>query len=229
MTLGLPLWDALSADQKVAILGHEFGHGVNRDARRGLIVGTSLASLARLYAVLRSDLRLRTGATWGVRSGQAVQELLRGVIAAAFWAQQLISLRAGQRAEYLADALGARVASPDAMAGALDVITTGRDTFETVKEQRANRKLYPVRRDAEPSLWDELRSALKAVPDRERERRRRVSVHALLQVTNTHPPSHLRISMLRSLRQGDAPVRLSAAHEDKIRAELAGDYARIGA
>lgn len=228
VTLGLPLWDALSADQKVALLGHEFAHGVNRDARHGVIVGTSLATLAQLYTVLRPDPRLQNG-TAGEQLGLAVERLLRGVIAAVFWTQQLISLRAGQRAEYLADAIGARVASPLSMAGALDAIVTGVDTYQAVVQRRVNRKVSRVSSNADPGLWDELRSALKAVPESELERRRRVREHALLQVTDTHPPSHLRISALRGLQPGDASFSLSTAQEEKIRVELARDYGRIGA
>jgi Zn-dependent protease with chaperone function len=232
VTIGLPLWDALSADQKVAILGHEFAHGVNGDARHGVIVGTSLASLARLYSVLLPDplvrARLRTSRGTDEQLGQAIQALLRAMIATVFMTQQLISLRASQRAEYLADAIGARVASPASMAGALDAIVTGRDTCKMVVEQHANRKLYPVNGGSAPDFWDELRSAIEAVPESELERRRRVSEHALPQFTDTHPPAHLRISMLRSLPPSEVSVSLSAAQQDKIRAELAGDYARIG-
>ena len=127
------------------------------------------------------------------------------MIAALFKAQQLISLRASQRAEYLADAIGARVATPASMAGALDVIMTGHDTYEFVIEQRAKRRWYPVGRGAEgPELWHELRSAFEALPENERERRRRVNKYALLQATETHPPTHLRISVLRGLDAGIA-------------------------
>jgi hypothetical protein len=59
------------------------------------------------------------------------------------------------------------------------------------------------------------------------ERRRRVNKHALPWVTNTHPPAHLRISVLRGL-PGHASVSLAAMQEHKVRAELAEDYARIG-
>jgi Zn-dependent protease with chaperone function len=59
VTLGLPLWDALPADQKIAVLGHEFAHGVNGDARHGTIVGTSIATLTRLYGALQPGPRLR--------------------------------------------------------------------------------------------------------------------------------------------------------------------------
>jgi hypothetical protein len=34
--------------------------------------------------------------------------------------------------------------------------------------------------------------------------------------------------MLRELPAGEATVTMSAAQEEKVRAELAGDYARIG-
>lgn len=232
VTLGLPLWDALSADQKVAILGHEFAHGVNGDARHGVVVGTSLQTLYRLHSMLLPDpllrARLRRRTETATQLGQAIQALLRGVIATAFTAQQLISLRASQRAEYLADAISARIASPDNVSSALDAIVTGVDTYHMVVEQRAGRRLHPVSGDAQPQFWDELRSALAAVPENELERRRRVGQHALLQFTDTHPPTHLRISMLRSLPPSEASVCMTAAQEDKIRAELAGDYARVG-
>jgi Zn-dependent protease with chaperone function len=140
---------------------------------------------------------------------------------------RLISLRASQRAEYLADAIGARAASPASMASALDVIVTGRDTYKTVIEQREGRKSHPLSGESNPVFWDGLRSSLAAVPESELERRRRVARHALVTVANTHPPAHLRISRLSGL-SGVASVSLSAAQEDKIRAELARDYARIG-
>jgi hypothetical protein len=81
--------------------------------------------------------------------------------------------------------------------------------------------------NSNPDFWNELRSGLAAVPESEPERRRRVARYALLRVANTHPPAHLRISMLHGLH-GAASISLSAAREDKIRAELANDYARLG-
>ncbi|WUH97981.1 hypothetical protein OHR68_31430 [Spirillospora sp. NBC_00431] len=41
-----------SAQQKVALLGHEVAHDVNADARHGVVVGISLATLAQLHAIL---------------------------------------------------------------------------------------------------------------------------------------------------------------------------------
>lgn len=102
------------------------------------------------------------------------------------------------------------------------------DTYRAVIQQRANRRLYPVSGGSGPAFLDELRSALEAIPESELERRRRVNQHALRKVTDTHPPTHLRIRMLRGLPPRGASVSLPAAQADKIRDELAADYARIG-
>jgi Zn-dependent protease with chaperone function len=220
--LGLPLWDALPADQKVAILGHEFAHAVNGDARHGLIVGTSIATLARLRSMLRPAprRRRRTWIYFAEEAARLVQAVLCSAVAGLLMAQQLISLRAGQRAEYLADVIAARVASPASMAGALDTLVTGRSTHTWIVGRR--RFSGP-----DTSFWDQLRSALSAVPESEKERRRRERARERLQVTDSHPPMHLRIKMVQALPPSTASVSLSATQEEEIRAELARDYTRV--
>jgi Zn-dependent protease with chaperone function len=222
VTIGLPLWDALPADQKVAVLGHEFAHGVNGDARHGTIVGTSMQTLYRLHDMLRPGLRGHAGnliVMLAESLARAVEKLLRSMVAGVLMTQQLISLRAGQRAEYLADALAARVASPASMAGSLDTITTGLGTYSWVLGRR--------RFTPKAVIWDQFRSALSAVPDSEKERRRRERARERLSATETHPPARLRVKMLAGLPASEAPVSLSAAQEEAIKAELAPDYARV--
>ena len=51
LTLGLPLMEALEPQSKVALLGHELGHGRNGDVRRGFFVGSAVNALAELYYV----------------------------------------------------------------------------------------------------------------------------------------------------------------------------------
>jgi hypothetical protein len=107
------------------------------------------------------------------------------------------------------------------MTDALDTLVTGSATYLFVLERRRFRS-------ADAGFREQLRSALSAVPEGEKERRRRVRARDPLLVTDTHPPAHLRIRVLRELPAGEASVTMSAAQEEKIRAELAGDYARIG-
>jgi Zn-dependent protease with chaperone function len=222
VTLGLPLWDALSADQRIAVLGHEFAHGVNGDARHGAIVGTSLGTLARLQSALRPGRRAfrRTRFALPEELARMIQSLLSSLVGCVLKGQHLLSLRAGQRAEYLADALAAQVASPASMADALDTMLTGRDTYSFV----IGRRRFP---NGDTNFWTQLRRALADVPDGEKERRRRRSARQRLRVTVTHPPVHLRVKMLRDLPAGERLVSVSAAQEEKIRAELEPDYARV--
>jgi Zn-dependent protease with chaperone function len=133
---------------------------------------------------------------------------------------RLVSLRASQRAEYLADAIAARVASPTSTAGALDTIVTGRSTHSWVLERRK----FNVGKIA---FWDQMRSELSAIPQSEKERRRREHARDRLRVTDTHPPAHLRIKMVQGLPVSKAVISLSATQEAAIRAELAQDYDRI--
>jgi Zn-dependent protease with chaperone function len=223
--LGLPLWDALPADQKIAVLGHEFAHGVNGDARRGVVVGTSIATLSRLYVLLEPGPRLRR-ADYRTELAEAfaavVLAALRSIVAGILSVQRLISLRASQRAEYLADDIAARVASPASTAGALDTIVTGRSTHSWVLERRK----FNI---GKTGFWDQMRSALSAIPQSEKERRRREHARGRLRVTDTHPPTHLRVKMLQGLPASKPLISLSATQEDAIRAELAQDYDRISA
>jgi Zn-dependent protease with chaperone function len=85
--LGRPLWDMLDPGERIALLGHEFGHVVNGDALRGL--GTD-CPLRKLYRRLPARL----------------SRPLLGLILV----QERVFARACQRAEYRADQVAVRVA-----------------------------------------------------------------------------------------------------------------------
>lgn len=215
--LGLPLWESLTAQQKVALLGHELAHGANGDSRHGLVVGTSLATLARLHAVLRPgppddrftyliDLCLRM-----------VQGAASSVVGSVLVVQSMLTLRAGQRAEYLADRLAARLASPEAAAGMLETLVIAADTYLTAVQRH-------VLTGRKTAYWDDLRDALAKLPGSERERRLRAAARRRLRVDRSHPPTHLRIAVLRGLAAAEPALVMEPEEEQRIRAELAADY-----
>lgn len=226
MTLGLPLWDTLPGDQKIAVLGHELAHGANGDARHGFVVGTSIETLERLHAMLdRSPQRSSEQRTSpvGELAGQLAPLILtplRVIVAAVLTAQDMLSLRTRQRAEYLADAIAAQVASPASAADALDTIVTGRATYQFVAERHAFDHQGA-------SFWNHLRAEQMATMESDKERRRRTLAARRPRVSDTHPPAHLRIATLWALPPGQASVSLSFAQEQTIQQELAADYARI--
>ena len=84
--LGRPLWDMLDPSERIALLGHEFGHVVNGDALRG---GCPLRKLYR-------------------RLPARLSRPLLGLILV----QERVFARACQRAEYRADQVAVRVAGP---------------------------------------------------------------------------------------------------------------------
>ncbi|HTX00857.1 MAG TPA: M48 family metallopeptidase, partial [Acidimicrobiales bacterium] len=52
LTLGLCLWSILEPPERVALIGHELGHAVNRDVRNSAFVRRAVASLGRWRLVL---------------------------------------------------------------------------------------------------------------------------------------------------------------------------------
>jgi Zn-dependent protease with chaperone function len=220
--LGLPLWEVLPADQKIALLGHELAHGVNGDSRHGLIVGSSVAALVRLRGLFRpARSRYRSNAFLGLFA-KLIQVVMSLAIGAVLQLQNLITLRARQRAEYYADTLAGRLASPSSAAGMLDTLVIGRGTYSYVAERQAFRK-------DSAGFWDELQAAIAAVPETERERRRRASARQPGRLDESHPPTYLRVATLRGRQETDPVLRFAAGEEDQIRAELAPDYDRIAA
>jgi Zn-dependent protease with chaperone function len=220
--LGLPLWELLPGDQKIALLGHELAHGVNGDSRHGLIVGSSVAALARLRRVFLPGRSRYPRNAFLELFARIIQIVISSAIGAVLALQNLITLRARQRAEYYADMLAGRLASPASAAGMLDILVTGRSTYSYIAERQAFR-------EDSAGYWDELRAAIAAVPETERERRRRVSARKPLRIDESHPPAHLRIATLHGREQTEPALRLAAGEEEQIRAELAGDYARVAA
>ncbi|WP_433246117.1 M48 family metalloprotease [Actinomadura nitritigenes] len=220
LVLGLPLWEAMPPEQKVALLGHELAHGVNGDARHGVIVGTSLSTLGRLHGLLRPGPRDHRQNYFIDLAVRTIQRVASGLVAAVFVLQRALTLRAGQRAEYLADDLAARIASPAATADMLGTLLVAEDTHATTVQQH-------MLNDRKTDYWDAYRDALAAVPESERERRRRTAAHRALRVDESHPPTHLRIAVLRGRPAAEPAVVMEPGEEERIRAELAAEYGTI--
>ena len=154
LTLGLPLWETLTPEQRLALLGHEFGHGANGDFRRSLWVGSALRSLQEWYYLLSpgaGPYGRRSGGRAGrglVASGTAVAAVVLAVFAALvlLFHRLLTRLTAlsSRRGEYLADGFAVRVAANDAAEGLLEMLTLGSSVDHVVRRRRLNAK--PVRR-----------------------------------------------------------------------------------
>ena len=217
LILGLPLLTALAPDERVALLGHETGHERNGDARHGLIVGSAVIGLNRLSELLRpaperdADFLVQSeigGIHW--LSGAFMWVVSRPVDGV-LWLEARLLLRDMQRAEYLADALAARVAGSRATIALHERILLA-STFALVVQQAAHEDAGDV--------LDRLRLSLQLVPDRERERRRRVARLEQARLDDTHPPTGMRIALIEG-RPAQVPrIWLDNDRSHRIDAEL---------
>ncbi len=222
LRIGLPLWHILTPQQRVAVLGHEFGHYANGDTRRGLVVGTALNTLSVWYYVLRP------GSARGRTLAQTVAAWLIAVpwLAAAGLLRLLdrLTLRASQRAEYRADAAAARIGSGAAAAAALDRMhlldAVGHELRrQAILARTRNKGADP--KVIEANLWQSLADHADGITEHEHERLRRVSALRGHSTDSTHPPTHLRTALLASAADLPAATALDAGRIAAIDAELA--------
>lgn len=224
LRIGLPLWMLLAPQQRVAVLAHELGHAVNGDARRGLIVGTALRSLAQWCELLRPTTPTSAAESgilvWiGELIARALLWALHGVTYVALLIMMRLVYQTGQRAEYYADEVASRVASSQAVVAASRTLLVS-ETCQFLMEVASRRKEDPA------GLVAACASRL-TMPANEWERRERVSIRTEPDLFASHPPTGLRIAMVQARALHDAQVTLTPNASARIDTELARHYARV--
>lgn len=138
--------------------------------------------------------------------------LLRGAVNVLYEFELSLVFRSQQRAEYLADAIAARVGSTDAMQGCLDLLHLSRPCWMAVR--------FAAQRD-EPDIWEPERKFLAELPAKEWERFRRLAARDGTSIDSTHPPTNLRIEMLSRQPAQAVQIELSASESAAVAAEVA--------
>lgn len=222
LTIGLPLWEILSSDQRVALLAHEFGHFSNGDLRHGGIVQSAIFSLSAWCYLLAPE----EDADNAFAIVVTVFTFLPYVtILGLLLLMSQVTLRSSQRGEYLADRLGARVGGTAAAIGLQD--RTLLDSFVERAIVRVNARQRSVARDGiapapkPEELWDRLANEVAAVPEHEFERLRRAGAKRGQSVDSTHPPTHLRREVLSLIPPMPPEVVVESARAIRIEAEFA--------
>lgn len=225
MCLGAGLWEVLSPQERVALLGHELGHFANGDVRSSFVMNGALRTLAAWYSFLVPH---------PVGSGlldlcvNILVFLPRWAVYGLFVLLDGLTLRASQRAEYLADAGAARAGSTAAAVTLMDrlLIDDAVEAHlrrESMAATRADRGAHgrEAREAVERDLWEGLAARIGSIPESEYERLRRVSARRGHSVDDTHPPTHLRRRCLAAGEPQPARVVCDASRAQSIAAELA--------
>ncbi|MPY30946.1 M48 family metalloprotease [Streptomyces adustus] len=228
LVLGMPLWEVLTPEERIALLGHELAHYANGDTRNGLVVGTATRSLALWYNTLRPH-QHPTAIEMAVNVLYVVPRLL-------VWGTLVLHVRltsrAGIRAEYLADRLAARTASTQAAVGLMDRLLVA-GSYGVLLRSETNRAALGGPRSTRDAmaradeLWGRLTAFAASIPEHEYERQRRAGARRGHQVDTTHPPTHLRRAGLLGGETVAAVVVPQARRSEQIAAELAKARAEV--
>lgn len=168
LEIGLPLWNVLGPQERADLIGHEVGHFVNNDQRRRLVVLTAVQGMGQLYYLLNGRVHWDDDLAFFSAVARTALRALSAVPYALGTALMLVTLRAGQYAEYLADQLGSRIGSSQATVRGLEVSLLAASSMRTMDTA--------VRRKVDPDeLWRIQREHLASVPPIEWERLRRVA------------------------------------------------------
>jgi Zn-dependent protease with chaperone function len=216
MALGLPLWVILTAEERVSLVGHELGHSVNGDTSRSFFVYSAVRSLTTWWQILRPAAIWDRSDGWIGFLAIPLNLILRGVAQLAWLsAYGLMHLlwRNKQRAEYLADYLSATAGGTPAALSLLDKLHL--DSSCHMAMQRV--ALGNPRAD----MFGTLREHVQTIPERERERLRRVQLLEDSRLDTTHPPTPYRIQLLQAHPVAGGQVALSAEQNAALDAELA--------
>lgn len=235
LSIGLPLWLSLTPQEQVALLGHELGHFVNGDVRRGRLTRYAFTFFERLDYLTRPDkgasrygwARASVRGSYGVGAhgsgfADAISRIVFGVVNFAVAMGMLIvewvGSRSSHRAEYAADAAAARVAGSTAAVSLIDTLATG-EVCMTL-----------LRRSARSTDISEWRSAI-AEGRRDMAERllrlRQLSMRESASLFVTHPPSGLRAQLVESRAEQPATVTLTELEAQSIDHEFARAYAEL--
>jgi Zn-dependent protease with chaperone function len=225
--IGLLLWNVLGDRERIGLLAHEMAHQVNGDLSHGLVVGSALRTLESWMEILDARMRPRGKSNDVIEMFEHIGEALAstamrilGVGVAALYRFELSLLfQSQQRAEYYADWLAARVASTDAMVSGLDRSHLAGPCLMAIR--------YAAQRD-EPDIWAAERRFVAELSASEWERLRRLDARFGTSVDATHPPTKLRVELLRSKPPQTARITLSEVESAAITVELANARSVIG-
>jgi Zn-dependent protease with chaperone function len=220
LTVGLPLWEILTPQERIALLGHELGHYSNGDTRHGLIIGNALRSLT----TWRYFVDPTPNPTLVEAFVNLVYLVPRSLLQGALLLLDRMTLRATQRAEYLADSMAARAGSTEAAASIMNrflVVSSAATMLEREANAQQVRRRGTTDREPWQGLWERLGAHMESIPESEYERQRRAAALRGHSVDATHPPTHLRLRCLLAVPPLSAAVTTDRDTEFRITAELA--------
>jgi hypothetical protein len=166
----------------------------------------------------------------GVGLGALLAPLLVAIAFAPFFLLTLgcrklltrLDLHCGQRAEYLADELAARLAGSEATYGLLGKLALSESVSSFLTAARSRSRAQ--RENDADGLWARMKEYVDSVPETEKQRRKIVDRLRNTRTDRSHPANHLRTSLIEERPQLAGTLKLSEDEWAAIDAELAPGY-----
>ncbi|MEV7155357.1 M48 family metallopeptidase [Streptomyces misionensis] len=230
LVIGLPLWETLTADQRLALLGHDLGRASTRGGPSGAWIQMALDALTTWADMIRPTpeleaarqgvvdanafrpdvLRQNTNISLGQALAQPLQNLLaHGVLALHRLLGRLDDL-SGRQSQYRADEMAVRVSSTTAADGLLRALLLS-DTARFAVERAAR---------SGGDVWAQVRASLVSVPDTERERLLRLARLRGDSTDGSSAPTYFRIQFVNRIPGPRTANTLSGEEAQAIDEEL---------
>ena len=191
ITLGLPLYSILTDEERIALLAHEIGHGVNGDPQRGMFVHTAVDTLQKWYdALMPESLFSSEGGLPGIfmLPVNAVMLVLAKLVEVYSHLLLFLLFRESQRSEYLADLFATKAAGSNAVITLLEKLNLEQAYHIATQRTALNKG---------KNLLKELAQEIREIPEHEQERLRRQSLITSSAVDATHPPTVYRMDFIK--------------------------------
>lgn len=190
LCIGLPLFEVLEKDEKIALLAHELGHSANKDISRSFFVGTAIGTLQNWREVLDSRDLFQYNLLFLIVSSPyiLITFIMVKIIDLFIYSLSHLLWRDSQYAEYAADLKAAEISGSNAAIKLLNKLVYT-DTYNNVVQKVA---LSSIRMN----LFDELASCMKKMPKKELDRIRYLEEKLEVRLDATHPPTIFRVEYL---------------------------------
>lgn len=221
LIIGLPMLAVLRPQERVALLGHELGHYINRDSRRSFSTQPALSAFGTAAQLLSPQGMTQLAQGGGLAGGFAMLSIpliapLMWVASQALWLGHLganmIGARVAQRAEFYADDLAARAAGSEAAASMMDIFVDAVAITTIIGSRSRNRELA--------AGWREGVERSRSGNAARMHRLRQLSIRTEAGVFNSHPAAGLRHRLIQSAPYRTPAVTLTLADSAAIDAEL---------
>ena len=217
--LGAPLVAVVSREELIALISHELAHGANGDPLRGKFLFGAVETVASWAIAIRPDGLGRLGD--GIPFGGLISIVgipleicalvVSGLLLLFAKGMVMLVLRDSQRAEYLADRIGASICGGKAMQQLLEKLYL----FDVVDMAIQRHALV----DPGNSLCDSIERAVDEIDSQ-----RHAAICARLdsdlwQADSSHPPTRLRINALNALLNAPATSSVEFPGAEELKAE----------